>query len=133
MNNPCRISDVLFVLGWAEFVSNISPHWRSHTLRWLQIWDGPLHISFYEKMKSDFYEELYGVIDFLEVKVTFRDLWCAGFNRDGQFLREKPDWLKPSVLYNPELQAVVNTELQQVQNTAKLKVDGYIATFSRKL
>ena len=84
-------------------------------------------------MKSDFYEELYGVIDFLEVKVTFRDLWCAGVNRDGQFLREKPDWLKPSVLYNPELQAVVNTELQQVQNTAKLKVDGYIATFSRKL
>ena len=85
-------------------------------MSWLHTWGGPLHISYYERMNSDFYEELYRLITFLGVKVTFRDMWCSGTNREGQFHRQKPSWLKTSVVYSSELQTIVNHDLDQVLN-----------------
>lgn len=73
-------------------------------------------MSYYERNKTDFYEELYRLVTFLGVNVTFRDMWCSGINKEGQFHRQKPSWLKPSVLYSLEQQTIVNREVEQVLN-----------------
>ena len=72
-------------------------------------------------MKSDFYDELYRVATFLGVKVTFKDLWCAGLKQKGVYLREKPDWLKTSVVYTKDLRRIVEKETDHALGLARQK------------
>ena len=65
-------------------------------------------------MKSDFYEELARLAAFLSVRVTFKDLWCAGIDQNGAYLREKPEWMTISNVFDTDLQAVVENNTGQI-------------------
>lgn len=103
--------------AWTDRAGDIMPRkWKEHVVSWITQYTGPLHIVFYEKMKSNLYEELYGIAKFLGIKVTFQDLWCAGLNQEGNYKREKPRWLKTSVLYSPKMKEGVGQYIQEVSD-----------------
>ena len=89
--------------------------WRSLNVEWIRNFKGPLHVTFYEDLKSDTRNELTKISKFLDVPVTFME--CAMQDLEGKFLRKnKTDY---RLLYDNELRELAD----------KNKLDVYQAAF----
>jgi len=76
--------------SWSNFNEKALNQWYRFNLSWLQKFKGPVHLIFYEDLKTDLREEI--ITQFLGVTPTFVE--CALPNAQGNFLRnatKKPD------------------------------------------
>ena len=97
---------------WKHFsISNLK-NWRKLNLSWLQEFKGPLHVTFYEDLKTNLRGELDAITQFLGVTPTFVE--CALIKRQGKFLRnktKKPDFEK---MYDATFALVADVNTQDV-------------------
>ena len=66
------------------------------SLDWLKF-RGPIHIVHYEKLLSNPWQQLEGILQFLEADYTLRTLQCALDNSEGNFKRK----IKHDLSYDP--------------------------------
>ena len=97
---------------WKRFRNGSLKNWRSHNLSWLQEFKGPLHVTFYEDLKTNLRGELDAITQFLGVTPTFIE--CALIKRQGRYLRnytKKPDFEK---MYDDRFSLVADVNTQDV-------------------
>lgn len=103
---------VLVSEAWKRFRNGGLKSWRSFNLSWLQHFKGPLHVTFYEDLKTNLRGEMDAITQFLGVTPTFVE--CALVNRQGKYLRNKtktPDFEK---LYDETFSLMADVTTQDV-------------------
>lgn len=101
---------------WTNFVKNYMLHWRLFNLSWLRDFKGPVHVTFYEDLKTDLRGELDAFIKFLGVTPTFVE--CALLKPQGKYLRnktKKPDF---DELFDEVLTGMAHVKIQEVYHVA---------------
>lgn len=84
---------------------------------WLESYPLPVHVLVFEELQTNTLWELYRVARFIEFPVNFKTMWCIkqGQNSQEKYKRKKPDWMKPSNVYNPEMKRKLNKYLRLLQ------------------
>lgn len=85
---------------------------------WLTKFPHPIYLLIYERLEKNLLWELYKVAQFIDFPVTFETMWCIKQRTDTQatYKRQKPDWLKPEVLYNSKMKKEINKRIDQIMN-----------------
>jgi len=69
--------------------------------------------------------ELYKVSNFLNLPVSLERMWCVKYHHELQntFLRQKPEWLNPTNLFDPSMKQRMNSKLMELANDTDIKYD----------
>lgn len=103
-------------------VSSLSTRYYRHVVAWLETFQFPVYVLIYEELEKNLLWELYKVSKFIDVPVTFETMWCIKQRSEEQkvYKREKPEWLKPELLYSAEMKDVLNNYIDDIiQGAAK--------------
>jgi len=76
-----------------------------------------------EELQKNTLWELYKVSKFVNFPVTFKRMWCVQYNDKLQrsFLREKPEWMKPEILYSDVSKQNMNRALEELIHDTTLQ------------
>lgn len=111
-----KLSCILLLAGWADFVTLKTRLWRDFYIDWLTMSKPEnMHVTYYEDLKTDPVEEMKKILHYLHLPVDNSRLQCVGLNTDGLFKR-KPSKNVP-LDFNPftrELKDIVYKAINEV-------------------
>lgn len=114
-------SSIYFWTDFRKKVRSLSTNWISMNKYWLTKSKLPTHVIVYERQLSQTVLEMYQLMKFLDLPVKAKSLLCI--SKFTVERRKKPDWLKPSNLYDEELQRVVNKAINEVAESIGIETE----------
>ena len=112
---PFTVSD-----KFKMFVKKTAQLWLKTNLSWLRF-NGAVHLTFYEDIKTDLTRELTSIVDFLHLSRKF--IKCALERPEGNFLRKK----KKNAYSDKELAAIVDDVGWRLYKEAFARREGGVA------
>ncbi|KAI0242306.1 WSC domain-containing protein 2 [Lamellibrachia satsuma] len=103
---------------WRTFARRSLKKWRSFNLSWLRYFNGPIHVTFYDDLKTYTRGELDRITQFLHV-VNFVE--CALQKSQGKFLRKKKNITDYDELFDKQLTAKSEHDIHEVYIEAFLR------------
>ena len=98
---------------WPNFVKKMSSKWLVFNRNWLS-YKRPLHVVFYDDVKTDMKTELTAMLHFLGYPTKY--LHCALNNADGNFHRKKPKTTEE--LYDKTLREMIDPVKKEIYSIA---------------
>ncbi|XP_045208456.2 WSC domain-containing protein 1-like [Mercenaria mercenaria] len=106
---------------WNKYLKYRANTWGHKAAFWLAKFDRPVHVLVYERLKENTVSEVYNLMKFLNISVTFNSLYCLSSNTTGNYHRVKPKWMTIEKLYSKKMRKMVNTVIKDVNAKVGLR------------